>query len=358
MSISEIDSICWLIFKLSTCIIFIKLFADMLLVRFKKQLTPAVPPAKTALEDVTKHHEQAISSALRPLPNTIGTSPTLSSTRQPKKAIGEILIERNLITKEALDQALEYQRTHGGSLTQYLLHFGIINETQLAHCLSEQFKVPYLPLGMYNVSNDVIKMIPQDIAEKHWVLPVENNGEVLTVVMIDPLDQNAIKELEEITGLKVVPFVGVISEILASLQTYYKSSVHNKKSKVPNFFVQTQTYVGADRRGAVRYKTKIDIHFPHEGRYVKTKTINVSRNGFSFGSLLNIAIGTMLTLEVNLPDHIHPLPIAVVTQVVRCIPLGKDKFEIGVKIMKISKHDTTVIMNYAVSHKEMEAAEK
>lgn len=354
MSIHDIDSICWLIFKLSTGIIFLKLFADMLFLRFKGQLIQAEQPAPKNSDPLIEQHERAICAAVRPRTNEEPSQPLQTSNRHTKKTIGNILLEHNLITKEALDQALEYQKKHGGSITQYLLHFGIINETQLAHCLSEQFKVPYLPLGMYNISNDVIKMVPQDIAEKHWVLPVESNGDVLTVVMIDPLDHNAIKELEEITGLKVVPFVGVISEILDSLQTHYKSSLHNKKSKVPNFFVETQTYVGVDRRASVRYKSKIDIHFPHEGRYVKTKTINVSRTGFSFASLLDIPVGTMLTLEVNLPERIHPLPIAAVTQVVRCIPIAKSKFEIGVKIMKISKHDTTVIMNYAVSHMEEE----
>jgi len=205
---------------------------------------------------------------------------------------------------------------------------------------------------MYNVSEEVIKLIPKDIAEKHWVLPVDNQGDVLTVVMIDPLDTDAIKELEEITGFKIVPFVGMISEILSSLQTHYKLFSKDAKAKMPGFLIETKTYVGTERRASIRYRSKVNIQFPIDGRYIKAKTIDVSRYGFGFMADESLEIGTMLTMEIDLPQRVHPLPIAAVTQVVRCIPRQKDSFEIGVKTVKISKHDVGVIMSYVMEHAE------
>ena len=60
--------------------------------------------------------------------------------------------------------------------------------------------------------------------------------------------------------------------------------------------------------------------------------------------------GVMLTLEINLPQEVSKLPILVVTQVVRCIPQGKNKFLVGVKSIKISKEENNLIVTYASTH--------
>ena len=119
-----------------------------------------------------------------------------------------------------LDKALAYQSQCGGSVTQYLLAYGYIDERQLAQCLCTQFGVPYLPLTSYDISEEIIKLVPVDIAQKYWLIPVDRRGDSLMVVMIDPLDTKATKELEDITGYKVMPFVGIISEIVEALEIY------------------------------------------------------------------------------------------------------------------------------------------
>jgi hypothetical protein len=267
-----------------------------------------------------------------------------------KKRIGDILLGSGLITRDVLDRALEHQKLYGGNLTSFLLHYGFIDEKQLAHCLCAQFRVPYLPLEAYDISDEIIRLIPTDIAEKYWVLPVEKQGNALTVVMIDPLDTKAIKELEELTGLVIIPFVGIISEIASALQIHYKLFVKDTKTNVPPFFINTKTYVGKERRNSIRYETKIDVQFPAQGYYLKSQTIDVSRDGFAFLSERSIPLGSFLNIEVNLPRDISPFPIAAVTQVVRCLPKEENVFEIGVKTLKIIKDEVSLIINFAAQH--------
>ncbi len=169
------------------------------------------------------------------------------SVLQEKKKIGEILIEHNLITKEVLAKALVYREKCGCSITQYLLAYGYIDEAQLAQCLCTQFGIPYLPLTSYDISDEIIKLVPLDIAQKYWLIPVDKRGDALMVVMIDPLDAKAIKEVEDITGYKVMPFVGIISEIIEALELYYKISAKEKEAKsgkMPPFFINTKNYQG------------------------------------------------------------------------------------------------------------------
>ena len=280
---------------------------------------------------------------------------------EEKKRIGEILLENNFITKEVLDKALEHQKQYGGTITQFLLHYGYIDEKNLASCLSEQFNIPYLPLSAYDIADEIIKLVPSDIAEKYWLMPIDKQGDSLMVVMIDPLDSKVISQLEELTGLKIKPFVGIISEIAAALQIYYKIIVRDSKSqlfKMPPFFVDTKIYKGAERRDSIRYNARIDVKFPLEGRYKNSRTTNVSRDGFAFESEEAVEqIGTIITLEIDLPQKYCLLPITAVVQIVRCVSQKNNKFQIGVKTLKISKHELGMIIDYAVHHSEKEVNE-
>ncbi|MGE5280619.1 MAG: PilZ domain-containing protein [Deltaproteobacteria bacterium] len=278
-----------------------------------------------------------------------------AALERQEKRIGEILLSQGFITRADLDKALEDQQRYGGSVTQHLLHAGRIDEKQLAQCLSSQFKVPYLPVGAYEISRDIVESIPVDIAEKYWVMPVDRQGDALMVAMIDPLDKDLIRDLEKLTGMEIIPFVGIISEIIAALRLYYKVLSKDDVAKImknPPFFIDTKTYTGLERRKTIRYRSKIDIRFPLADTYVATQTTDVSRGGFSFASQGAVELGTMLTLEVNLPREVSPLPISVVVQVVRCVPQREAGFQIGVKTLKISRTENNLIVGYAARHRE------
>lgn len=275
--------------------------------------------------------------------------------RGKKKKIGEILLKNGFITQEILDKAIFYQEKNKCNITQFLLSNGYINEAQLAQCLCTQFGVPYLPLASYNISQKIIELVPAKIAEKYWLIPVEKIGNLLSVVMVDPFDLTAIQEIEDITGCQVQVFVGILSEIIEEITKYYKITIKEKElmgeRKIP-FFIDTQTYSGPERRTALRFKTKIKVHYPIDGFYKISVTNDISQIGILFESESTLRIGTLFTLQIDLPEEYSPLPIAVIVQVVRIIQLENNKFGIGVKIIKIAKQELDAILEYASTHEE------
>ncbi len=293
--------------------------------------------------------------SVRPEPEKPQKQPEVTTT-QKKKKIGEILLSHNLITKEMLDRALAYNEQSGGSITQYLLAYGYIDERQLAQCLCTQFGIPYLPLTSYDISEEIIKLVPVDIAQKYWLIPVDKRGDSLMVVMIDPLDTRAIKEIEDVTGYKVMPFVGIISEIVEALEIYYKIFVRSKEAKGSEkqapFFIDSKTYRGLERRRSIRFKVKIDLQFAVGGSFKKTQTKNISRGGLSFDSDIALQVGSLITLQFDLPKTFSPLPILAIVQVARIISLGPNRFEISSKMIKISKQELTTLIEYASIYEE------
>lgn len=272
------------------------------------------------------------------------------------RRIGDILMSRKLITKENLTKALDYQKKYGGNVTQYLLYFDYIKEQDLAHALAQQFRVPYIPLSAYHIPEEVVSLVPVDIAEKYWVMPVDQNVDSLMVAMIDPLNIDIHKDLQRITGYVVIPFVSIISEIISAHRIYYyKTLTQEQVSKIvhaPLFFIDTGTYLGQDRRKSIRYAAKIDISFIYKGRSIESETIDVSRGGFAFLIKEEMDLDTNLTVDIRLPPEADFEPITVAAQVVRCVPVFPESFQIGVRIAEISKEASEMMISYASTHRE------
>jgi len=270
-----------------------------------------------------------------------------------KKKIGEILLENKFITKEILSEALEYQRNFGGGITEYLIARSYINEEELATCLCAQFGLPYLLISVYEISNDVIKLIPAETVHKYWLMPIDKIGDIITVVMANPLDSEAIAAVEKVTGGKVQPFVGILSDIIKAMEKYYNIIVGDKRlkeKKSPPLFIETDKYNGVERRKSIRINTKIDIHFPLQEVYKKSGIKNLSLDGFLFESDNLLPVGSYITLQIDLPKESRPYPVSAVVQVMRVTPLGNNKFDIGAKIISISGEDIKTLIKYSQMH--------
>jgi len=270
------------------------------------------------------------------------------------KKIGEILIENKLITQAMLDDALEHQRQHGGVLTQYLIDCGYIEGEDLARCISSQFQCPYLPLRAYEIPKDIIEVIPAHVAAKYGLIPVDKVENIITLVMANPLDEEAIREVENITNCKVQAFVGIFSEIIEAVEQYYNiiiKTVETKKAKkslAPLSFVESETYSGPERRHSIRIKASLTIHFVCQDEYREAVTKNVSRHGFLFESPNILPLGSFIVLKVDLPKEYSSYPIVAVVQVSRVTELENKRFDIAVRLVSVPSGGINKIISYAL----------
>jgi hypothetical protein len=253
-----------------------------------------------------------------------------------------------------LNEALQYQERTGLGITHYLISYGYITEKNLARCLTEQFGFPYLPIRAYDIPDSVIALVPADVARKHYLMPIDRVKDVFTVVMANPLDTDAVEEIERITGCKVQLFVGILAEIVSAIEKYYHIVIQDakpEKEKLAPLFVETKCYKGFDRRKTIRFETEMDISFYLQGLQNKAKIKDLSISGVLFQSENKIPLGTYLVLQVDLPKRFSTSPIAAVAQVVRRITLGHNKFDIGARLIKIPKEDAKVLAAYALANK-------
>jgi type IV pilus assembly protein PilB len=139
-----------------------------------------------------------------------------------KMQLGQLLLARNIITDEQIEQALQEQREKGHRklLGELLVEMGYCTENQIASALAEAYGVPYAQVTPKICDPKAIELFPRDFLEEHIVLPLFKVYDVLTVAVSEPTNVFLIDEIERMTGCKVQVVCSTAKDIKATLQTY------------------------------------------------------------------------------------------------------------------------------------------
>jgi len=140
------------------------------------------------------------------------------------KNLGQMLLESNMITQTQLDHAYEQQRTSGGKLSEILVEQRFVNADDLAAMLSIQMNLPYIDLKRHTIQPDALKLIPEFLARKYNILPLDIVDDALIVVMADPEDIQAINDIVAQTGNNVSPAIGIPNDIREAINLNYKAT--------------------------------------------------------------------------------------------------------------------------------------
>lgn len=138
-----------------------------------------------------------------------------------KDRLTDILIKGNLLKKKDLDKALEAQKKSGGSLGKILVEQGYISQKNLVVAISSQLDIPPIDLAKYKIDKELVKIIPEKIARQYILLPLSKIGNVLTVVMSDPLNVFAIDDVKMLTHFKIDLAIAPENEIKDAINSYY-----------------------------------------------------------------------------------------------------------------------------------------
>lgn len=136
--------------------------------------------------------------------------------------MGELLIERGLISQHQLEKALAQQQSKGGLIGEILVELGFSREEDIAQALTAQYGFPYLPLSNYDINTDVLNIIPGRVARQYLLIPIDKIGNNLTIAMSNPLNIQAVEDVELLSGCSVQTFVSTSSDVKKAILKYYK----------------------------------------------------------------------------------------------------------------------------------------
>ena len=138
-----------------------------------------------------------------------------------KNFLGEILVARGVVTPEQLAQALEVQKKEAGFIGEILVNLGYAEERDIVVALIVQCNFAYIAIDKYELDRSVISLIPEDVARKYHLIPLDRVGDVLSVVMSNPLDISVKAEIQRLTHCRVAPFIATKVEIQRALNRWF-----------------------------------------------------------------------------------------------------------------------------------------
>ncbi len=138
--------------------------------------------------------------------------------------IGELLVQNKIIDSIQLNEALKRVREKGGSLLNALCEMGAIDDDDLTDFLSKYYKVPAVNLAEMELDQEIVSLIPEELAKKYKAIPINRTGKTLVVAMADPTNLQAIEEIEFLTDYKVEPVVATEHQIKEAIDKYHDSA--------------------------------------------------------------------------------------------------------------------------------------
>jgi len=140
---------------------------------------------------------------------------------QERVLIGQLLVERGIITDDEMVIALREQKKTGDFLCTTLLKLGFATEEEVLPVLANQLKIEYVKLKDINIDHKVINRVPAKFASYYKLMPLKIQGGLLTVALTDPTNIHVIDDVKLLLGLDVKPVLAGEKDILEAIRKYY-----------------------------------------------------------------------------------------------------------------------------------------
>jgi twitching motility protein PilT len=141
------------------------------------------------------------------------------------RRLGEFLVARKVLSRDALEALLEEEQRDGVHLSRLLVAGGLVSEKDLITAVASQIGVAFLDLGDRLVRPDVAGLVPEELARRHLAVAVDRTGTGrVMVAMQDPSDREVVAAIEAAIGLPIIPAIAVHDELLRFIGSVYGPS--------------------------------------------------------------------------------------------------------------------------------------
>ncbi len=142
--------------------------------------------------------------------------------------LGEILLRDGIVSSDQLAAGLKHQTDHGGSLGENLVKVGAIASVdEIVWQLAAQINTQVINLNEIEVPASIISLVPEEMATKYGVIPVQKEDRIIHIVIGDPKNVFVIDAIKFLTGCNVRIWMAPESQIKKAIEKYYLTSVNN-----------------------------------------------------------------------------------------------------------------------------------
>ncbi len=162
-----------------------------------------------------------------------------------KTLLGQLLIEKKLITQDQLNLALVKQKETGKKLGATLLELGLIDEEKMfLPILSGHLNVDYISLKDKKIPPEVINRVPPRFVSHYKIIPFDFQNGYLHIATTTPDNISFLDEISLVVHAPVIPFLSSINDIGDAIRQYYGVGADTIEQMMGNVQPIEETDVG------------------------------------------------------------------------------------------------------------------
>lgn len=163
------------------------------------------------------------------------TDATGASVSTPQR-LTDLLLGAQLVTQAQLDEAEVERGKSGEFLCKILVQHKFTTQDEINTCFVKLCKIPHISLLDYDVGSEVLKLIPKDLCLTYGLLPIDKLGRILTVAMVDPLDNEALEAIRTLCpDLRIKPILCNWSHFEQAAQKYFAEEKKGGNESMASF---------------------------------------------------------------------------------------------------------------------------
>ncbi|EHQ88075.1 GspE/PulE family protein [Desulfosporosinus youngiae] len=134
--------------------------------------------------------------------------------------LGQFLLANQYVDKAGLSAGLELALQSGESIGDVLVRTGVLSKAALLEAMSRYLGIPQVSLTRVIIDSAVASLIPEEMARRYTLIPLEQRSGTLRVAMLDPTHQRALRDVRMFTGLEIEPVFAKAGEIEAAIRQF------------------------------------------------------------------------------------------------------------------------------------------
>ncbi|HZF31375.1 MAG TPA: GspE/PulE family protein [Gammaproteobacteria bacterium] len=146
----------------------------------------------------------------------------MATETRKRVRLGDLLLEKKLISEQQLKQALDEQRVSGRKLGRVLIDIGVVSEADLHTCLATYLNIPFVDLAHMSFEPKVVTKLLENHARRHRALVLKEDQRGYLVAMADPTDLHAYDELARLLGKPIRLALAKEAVLLKTIDSIYR----------------------------------------------------------------------------------------------------------------------------------------
>jgi adsorption protein B len=165
--------------------------------------------------------------------HTIHATPSEEELTAFRRRIGDMLVEKRIISFDQLEGAINEQQKSGRLLGDILMLKGLVSEDELIQTLGMQLRISTREIDPYETPLELLRMLPRELAVQYSVFPVELKNNRLIVAASSMPRREELSRIEVVVGLQIELCLTTKNSLSFSIQRGYERLNDQEQSEKP-----------------------------------------------------------------------------------------------------------------------------